>query len=231
MALMILMRLDGQMLPSVGGFVGGWFHVGWGILAIWGDFRSHKVVSLSIEVDGCPEAGDFVCHSVVDFMTIEADGCPKNGDLVCHLVVGLSIKNHGCPEAGDFPCHSGVDLLTIEADGCPRAGDFVCHLAVDFGRHWGVGFLAIRVDGCPGAGDFVLLRASDSSGNLGSASGIPLRPGWSNNALRTIKPGVPCFAPCRWTHWEIWAAPTAYPCTPDGQTTPCSQQVLGGLRF
>ncbi len=78
--------------------------------------------------------------------------------------------------------------MTIEADGCPRAGDFVCHLAVDLGCHWGVGFLAIRVDGCPGAGDFVLLRASDSLVNLGSASGVPLRLGWSNNALRPTKP-------------------------------------------
>ncbi len=121
--------------------------------------------------------------------------------------------------------------MTIKADGCPRTGDFVCHLAVDLGCHWGVGFLAIGVDGCPGARDFVLLRASDSSVNLGSASGVPLSPGWSNNALRPTKPQWPLFAPCPWTHREIWAAPPAYPCAPNGQTMPCSQQVLGGLRF
>jgi hypothetical protein len=85
----------------------------------------------------------------------------------------------------------GCGLLTIEADGCPKAGDFVCHLAVDFGCHWGVGLSAIGVDGCPGAGDFVLLRASDSSGNLDSASGVPLRPGWLNNAVRPTKPWWP----------------------------------------
>ncbi len=107
---MISMRLVGQMLSSVGEFVGGWFHVGWVILVIWGDFRCHAVVGLSIEVDGCPEAGDFVCHSVVDFMTIEADGCLEAGDLVCHLVLGLSIEADGCPKAGDFGCHSGVDF-------------------------------------------------------------------------------------------------------------------------
>ena len=30
------------------------------------------------------------------------------------------------------------------------------------------------------------------------------------------------------TPLKIWAAPPAYPCTPDGQTTPCNRQVLGG---
>ncbi len=37
------------------------------------------IVGLSIKVDGCPKAGDFVCHSVVDLLTIEADGCPEIG--------------------------------------------------------------------------------------------------------------------------------------------------------
>ncbi len=74
--------------------------------------RCHAVVGLSIKVDGCPEAGDFVCHPVVDLLTIKADECP---------------------EAVDFVCQSVVDLLTIEADGCPEAGDFVCHSVVDGG--------------------------------------------------------------------------------------------------
>jgi hypothetical protein len=69
----------------------------------------------------------------------------------------------------------------------PQGWGFVCHLTVDLGCHWGVGFLDIGVDGCPGARDFVLLRALDSLVNLGSASGVPLRPGWSNNALRPTK--------------------------------------------
>ncbi len=43
--------------------------------------------------------------------------------------------------------------------------------------------------------------------------------------------GGPCFAPCPWTHREIWAAPPAYPYAPNGRTTPCSRQVLGGLCF
>ena len=123
--------------------------------------------------------------------SIEADGCPEAGGFVCHSVVDLSIKADGCPEAGDFGCHSGVDFWTIKADGCTGAGDFVCHLAVDLGCHWGVGFSAIRVDGSPGAGDLGLVRASDSTGNLGSASGVPLCPGWSSNAVRPTKPWWP----------------------------------------
>ncbi len=115
MALMMSMRFVGQMFPSVGGLVGGWFHVGRG--------------------KGCPEAGVFCCHWGVGFCTIEADGCPEAGDLGCHSVVGLSIKADECPEAGDFCCHWGVGFWTIEADGCPGAGDFVCHLAVDLGCH------------------------------------------------------------------------------------------------
>ncbi len=51
--------------------------------------RCHAVVGLSIKVDGCPVAGDFVCHSVVALLTIKADGCPKAGDFVCHSVVDL----------------------------------------------------------------------------------------------------------------------------------------------
>ena len=186
MALMMSMRFLGQMFPSVGGLVGGWFHVGWGNLC-----GCHSIVDSSIEVDGCPEAGDIGCHEVVGFMTIKADGCPEAGDLGCHSVVDLSIEADGCPEAGDFGCHSGVDFWTIEADGCTEAGDFVCHLAVDLGCHWGVGFSAVGVDGSPGAGDLGLVRASDSTGNLGSASGVPLRPGWSSNAVRPTKPWWP----------------------------------------
>jgi hypothetical protein len=70
-----------------------------------------------------------------------------------------------------------VDLLTIEADGCPENGDLVCHLVVG---------LSIEADGCPQAGDF-----GCHSVNLGSASGVPLRPGWSNNSLRPTKPWWP----------------------------------------
>jgi hypothetical protein len=65
MALIISIRLVGQMLSSDGGFVGWRFHVGWLIRAIWGGFGCHSAVGLSIEADGCPEAGDFACHSGV----------------------------------------------------------------------------------------------------------------------------------------------------------------------
>ncbi len=123
-----------------------------------------------------PRLGTLVAMRVWTFWTIKADGCPEAGDLGCHSVVGLSIKAGGCPEVGDFGCHSGVDFWTIEADGCPGAGDFVCHLAVDLGCHWGVGFSAIRVDGSPGAGDIGLVRASDSSGNLAAPPAYPHAP-------------------------------------------------------
>ena len=87
----------------------------------------------AIGADGCPEAGDFVCHSSVDFSTIEADGCPEAGDFVCHLIVDFStIEADGCPKARDFVCHLSVDFSAIKADGCPEAGDFVCHSIVDF---------------------------------------------------------------------------------------------------
>ena len=73
--------------------------------------------------DGCPKAGDFVCHSGVDFWAIGADGCPKAGDFICHLSVDFStIEADGCPKAGDFVCHSSVDFSTIKADGCPEPG-------------------------------------------------------------------------------------------------------------
>ncbi len=137
------MRFFGQMFPSVGGFVGGWFHMGWGSL--------------------------FGCHSVVD----------------------LSVEADGCPEAGDFSCDSGVDFWTIEADGCPGAGDFACHLAVDLGCHWGGGCSVVGVDGSPGAGGFGLVRAFDSSGNLGIAFGVPLLPGWTSNAMWPTIPWWP----------------------------------------
>ena len=69
----------------------------------------------------------------MDFSPIEADGCPEAGDFVCHLSVDFStIKADGCPKAGAFVCHSRGDFSTIKADGCPEAGDFVCHSSVDF---------------------------------------------------------------------------------------------------
>ena len=70
----------------------------------------------TIGADGCPEAGDFIWHSSVDFSTIETDGCPEAGDFVCHSSVGFStIEADGCPEAGDFVCHSGVDFSFVVA--------------------------------------------------------------------------------------------------------------------
>jgi hypothetical protein len=90
---------------------------------------------------GCAVAGVGVvgCHSDEDLCVIGADGCPRAGDLVCHLVVVLSsIKVDGCPKAGDLVCHKAVDLLTIRADGCPKAGD------LDY--HWGVDFWFIKAD-------------------------------------------------------------------------------------
>ncbi len=42
------------------------------------------MVLSSIKVDGCPKAGDLVCHKAVDLLTIRADGRPKAGDLDCH---------------------------------------------------------------------------------------------------------------------------------------------------
>ena len=108
------------------------------------------------QADGCLEAGDFVCHSRVDFWATGADGCPKAGDFVCHLRVDFAaIKADGCPEAGDFVCHSRVDFSTIKADGCPEAGYFVCHSSVDFST--------IKADGCPKAGDFVCHSGVDFS--------------------------------------------------------------------
>ncbi len=40
-----------------------------------------------IWADGCPGAGDLLCHLVVVLSSIEADGCPKAGDLVCQEAV------------------------------------------------------------------------------------------------------------------------------------------------
>ncbi len=50
-------------------------------------------------------AGIAGCHSGVGLLTIGADGCPKAGDLVCHWGVDFSfmaIKADGCPKAGDL---------------------------------------------------------------------------------------------------------------------------------
>ena len=79
-------------------------------------------------------------------------------------------KNDGRPKAGDLVCHSVVDFMTIEADGCPENGDLVCHSVVG---------LSIEADRCPKAGDLGCHLV-----NLGSASGVPLRPEWSNNAVQ-----------------------------------------------
>ncbi len=79
-------------------------------------------------------AGVAGCHLSVGLLTIWADGCPKAGDLVCHWGVDfllMAIKVDGCPEAGDLSCHLGVDFCSIGADGCPEAGDLVCHSGVD----------------------------------------------------------------------------------------------------
>ena len=117
--------------------------------------------------DGCPKAGDFVCHSGVDFWAIGADGCPEAGVFVCHLSVDFAaIKADGCPEAGDFICHSRVDFSTIKADGCPEAEDFICHSSVDFST--------IEAAGCPKAGDFVCHLGVDFSFIVaGSLTGGP----------------------------------------------------------
>ncbi len=80
-------------------------------------------------------AGVAGCHSGVGLLTIGADGCPGAGELVCHWGVEfliMVIKADGCPEAGDLICHWGVEFCSIGADGCPKAGDLVCHLGVDF---------------------------------------------------------------------------------------------------
>ena len=87
----------------------------WEYYASRGSGRCHggacRALPPETQADGCREAGDFVCHSGVNFWAIGAYGCPK---------------------AGDFVCHSSVVFSTIEADGCPKAGDFVCHSRVDF---------------------------------------------------------------------------------------------------
>ena len=89
--------------------------------------RFHSVEDFwAIRADGCPEAGDFVCHSGVDFWAIGADGCPKARDIICHLGVDFwAIGGDGCLKAGDFVCHSGVGFC------CPEAGDLGCHSSVD----------------------------------------------------------------------------------------------------
>ncbi len=90
---------------------------------------------------GCIVAGGgFVgCPKAEHLWVIRADGCPGAGDLVCHsVVVLLAIKADGCPEAEDLICYKAVDLLTIRADSCPEAGDLVCH--------WGLDFWFIKVD-------------------------------------------------------------------------------------
>ena len=109
----------------------------WEYYASRGSGRCHggacRALPPETQADGCREAGDFVCHSGVNFWAIGAYGCPKAGDFVCHSsVVFSAIKADGCPEVGDFVCHSSVDFSTIKAGGCPKAGDFVCHSSVDF---------------------------------------------------------------------------------------------------
>jgi hypothetical protein len=133
------------------------------------DLGCHSIVDLSIEADGCPEAGDFCCHSGVDFWTIEADGCLRAGDFVCHLAV-------------DLGCHRGVGFSSVGVDSRLEARD------VGFVGGSGVLGRASGVPLHPGWSNDVMQQIkpwlfpfcsflSDSSENLGSASGIPLHPG------------------------------------------------------
>ncbi len=62
------------------------------------------------------------------FWFIKADGCPKAGELVCHKAVDtLTIRADGCLEAGDLDCHWGVDFWFIKADETSSLG---CVLAL-----------------------------------------------------------------------------------------------------
>ena len=62
------------------------------------------------------KAGDLVGPHwvvVVDSLAIGADGCPEAGDLGCHSVVDLPIKVDGCPKVGDFRCHSVTNNAAV----------------------------------------------------------------------------------------------------------------------